>query len=53
MMAQDGIIAEATGGVFPDERAQFLSCEDQIGKGLRELLFSGGTRIVEINKSPG
>jgi len=40
----NGIITEGTGGCFPDEQARFGYCEQEIGKIMRELLLSGGTR---------
>ena len=45
---EKGYITESTGGVFPGEKARFLNCEEQIGTGLRELLFSGATKTIVV-----
>jgi hypothetical protein len=42
----DGSITEGSGGIFPNEKERFAHCEEEIGRGLRELLFSGGTKTV-------
>jgi len=47
---KDGSIGEGTGGPFFKTKERFLSCEQQIGKALRELLLSGGTHNITINK---
>ncbi len=45
---KDGQIGEGTGGPFPNARERFLHSEEEIGKGLRALLLSGGTAKMEI-----
>lgn len=42
---RDGKLSEGT-GVFPNQKDRFLYCEQQIGKALREMLWSGGTKAV-------
>jgi hypothetical protein len=47
VIRKDGGISEGTGGpFFSNNRARFLYCEKEIGRALRELLFSGGTKTV-------
>ena len=43
----DGTISQSY-RVFPNQKERFAYCEDQVGQGLRELLFSGGTKALEI-----
>ncbi len=40
-------------GPYPNARERFFACEDQVGKALRELLYSGATKSIEvINPKP-
>lgn len=43
-----GTLQEGSGGVFPNQKERFMACEEQIGRGLRELLLSGGTAQLGI-----
>lgn len=43
-----GGLVRGSGGPWPNQRDRFLHCEQEIGKGLRELLFSGGTKRIEV-----
>ena len=43
----DGQLVRGSGGPWPNARERFRYCEDEIGKGLRDLLFSGGTKRIE------
>ncbi|MGA8270001.1 MAG: hypothetical protein WB919_00455 [Candidatus Sulfotelmatobacter sp.] len=47
-IAQDGMKNDSSGGVFPNEKARFEYCESEAGRALRELLFSGGTKALEV-----
>ncbi|MFY9907853.1 MAG: hypothetical protein WAK62_22060, partial [Terriglobales bacterium] len=47
----DGTIGENSGGPFLNSKARFISCEEQVGKGLRELLFSGGDKNLIIQSA--
>jgi hypothetical protein len=46
---KNGTIGEGTGGPFPNAKARFRLCEEQIGKALRELLLSGGTHRISVS----
>jgi hypothetical protein len=48
----DGNVTQGTGGVFPNEKARFNHCEKEIGRALRELLLSGGTKVVAMQPIP-
>jgi hypothetical protein len=43
-----GELVRGGGGPWPNQRERYLYCEEEIGKGLRGLLFSGGTKAIEI-----
>lgn len=45
----DGSVTESS-SIMPNQKERFAYCEEQIGAGLRELLFSGGTKKVVISK---
>jgi hypothetical protein len=45
---RDGMMNDSSGGVFPDEKARFGYCETEAGRGFRELLFSGGTKALQV-----
>lgn len=47
----DGSVTDNSGGVFPAQKISFSYCEEQIGKGLRELLWSGGTKEIVVQAS--
>lgn len=47
-IAKDGLIGDTHRGVFTNQRERFLYCEGEAGRGLRELLFSGGTKALEV-----
>jgi 20S proteasome alpha/beta subunit len=44
VLHENGMVTEGTGGPFPNQRERIVFCEQEIGKELRRLLFSGGTR---------
>jgi hypothetical protein len=46
----NGNVGTGTGGPWPNQRERYLYCEEEIEKGLRELLFSGGTKAIAIVK---
>lgn len=44
-----GALARGSGGPwFTYNKERFVRCEQEMGKGLRALLFSGGTKAIEI-----
>ena len=49
---RDGSITSGSGGIFPNEKERFAYSEQEIGRGLRELLLSGGTRTVITQPLP-
>jgi hypothetical protein len=49
---RDGSITSGSGGVFPNEKERFAYSEQEIGRGLRELLLSGGTKTVITQPLP-
>jgi len=44
----NGMTNDSAGGVFLHEKARFQYCESEAGRAFRELLFSGGTKALEI-----
>jgi hypothetical protein len=50
-IAKEGTKNDSSGGVFPDEKARFHYCESEAGRALRELLFSGGTKALQVVNS--
>jgi hypothetical protein len=50
-ITKDGVRNDSIGGVFPDEKSRFQHCEDEAGRAMRELLFSGGTKSLELVKA--
>lgn len=48
----NGITGDSYRGPYPNARERFLTCEDEIGRGLRELLYSGATKVVTITNPP-
>jgi hypothetical protein len=47
-IAGNGMTGDSAGGVFPNQKERFKYCEGEAGRALRELLFSGGTKALEI-----
>jgi len=47
-IAANGMMGDSTGGVFPHQKERFQYCEGEAGRALRELLFSGGTKVLEV-----
>jgi hypothetical protein len=47
-IAANGVTGDSGGGVFPHQKERFQYCEGEAGRALRELLFSGGTKTLEI-----
>ncbi len=45
-----GQLVRSTGGPWPNQKQRYEYCEQEIGAALRELLFSGGTRGVRVNR---
>jgi hypothetical protein len=50
-LAANGMMGDSAGGVFPHQKERFEYCESEAGRALRELLFSGGTKSLELKDS--
>lgn len=48
----NGINGDSYRGPYPNARERFFACEDQIGRGFRELLYSGATKVLTVTNPP-
>jgi hypothetical protein len=48
LLRENGGMTWGSGGPWPNQRERFLYCEEEIGRGLRGLLYSAGTNAIEI-----
>ncbi len=44
----NGVKGDSEGGVFTNQKERFGYCENEAGRAFRELLFSGGTKALEV-----